>query len=264
MDQDLGKHLLSRNIAQNKRKLKELSIFESFNDDPGVQQAFRSSVKQLLECCQDSLEHFFLHAHGFYILPLLPHQALKNLSKLELETRDEDNLQVLWNVLASIDSGKMMPKLEEVRIMFDLAGFETYPEWPANKDYNGGDVRQSYHNNVRKLKLQPSFFPCNLIQVRTLFPHVTSLDYDHLMPPGHVPCREFWELWPQLEELRVSGVYNMPGKNYDAIFCGMTEEEAELLREMDDEFLRTVLLVPVRPSLLTVPSKCNYKGFLQR
>ena len=48
--------------------------------------------------------------------------------------------------------------------------------------------------------------------------------------------------------------------NYDPEFLGIHEQEAKLLGQKDEDFLRTVHIVPIRPSLLTMPSKyiCNW------
>ena len=48
-------------------------------------------------------------------------------------------------------------------------------------------------------------------------------------------------------------------KNYDADFCGIHEEEAVELREMDEEYLRTVQIVSIPPALLTMKRKCLFK-----
>ena len=91
-------------------------------------------------------------------------------------------------------------------------------------------------------------------EIKAVFPHAASLDLT-LSKLDHVPCAEIWELWPDLEELKVH-VRGCPKiKNNDAEICGVHEEEAENLRGMDDEFLRTVQIVPIRPSLLTMESK---------
>ena len=56
-------------------------------------------------------------------------------------------------------------------------------------------------------------------------------------------------------------------RNYDGDILGIPEEEAQLLRRQDDEYLRSVHIVPIRPSLLTMQCQVgiqvmNYKLYV--
>ena len=96
-----------------------------------------------------------------------------------------------------------------------------------------------------------------MLEIATVFPHLTSLELK-LNKSERLACREFWELWPNLEDLKVKGDQLTLVQNYDADFCGIHQEEVELLREMDEGSLGSVQTVPIRPSLLTMRSKCSY------
>ena len=45
------------------------------------------------------------------------------------------------------------------------------------------------------------------------------------------------------------------GENSDAEFLGINEEEVDLLRQMDDTSLELINIVPIRPSVRTMPRK---------
>ena len=70
-----------------------------------------------------------------------------------------------------------------------------------------------------------------------------------------MPCDELWELWPKLEELKVHVRACTEIQNYDTQFCGISEEEAEELRGVNEEHLRNVQIVPIQPSVMTMRSE---------
>ena len=73
--------------------------------------------------------------------------------------------------------------------------------------------------------------------------------YSQLLERDALPLSEFFELWPDLEELLITGDHNHLVRSYDSDFCGINDEEAELLRGKDEEFLEAVHIVPTKPSL---------------
>ena len=50
-------------------------------------------------------------------------------------------------------------------------------------------------------------------------------------------------------------VHSRKRKRYDADFLGIHEEEVEFLRGQDEDYLRSVHIVPIRASLLTMSSE---------
>ena len=66
---------------------------------------------------------------------------------------------------------------------------------------------------------------------------------------------QIWDLWPKLEIVKIkAGRVHLYGY-YDADFCGIHEEEANHLREQEDQFLRLVHIVPIKPCLTTMLSE---------
>ena len=236
-------------IVGKKPKLRDLTIEE---DKDGRFQKF---VAELIpQCCQESLEEFYINCSTFSTLALLSHTSLKNLSSLSLEINKNTRLAEFWNALGSIDGDRMMPKLEEIELKLALDETGRPSEWPPSNP--GRQVHYSY-SSVRKLTLDLTFVRVNLLEVKALFPNVTWLEVvcsraEHLRPSEEF---RFWELWRNLEDLDIDGI--ILGRNYDADFCGINEEEVELLREMndDEDYLQSVHIVPIRPSLLTMPSE---------
>ena len=243
---------LLRNIVNRKPELRVLIISECCYVEEGRRQELCTVLTQLLESCQESLEQFELHVYEFHVLPLLTSNALTNLSNFTLETMDETGIQELWNSFVSIDSDQMMPNLRKVVIIMNFRT-EQVIEWPTIRS----EVNVHYSwSNVQKLELLAlSLVAWNMLEIRTVFPHLTSLKLSPL-EPERLLCPEFWEVWSNLQELNISGPGGVLRQNFDAEFCGINEEEAELLRDMDDEFLKRVQIVPIRPSLLTMQSKC--------
>ena len=180
---------------------------------------------------------------------LLLNHSLKNLQYLRVSSDGEVAFGQLWQILASIQGDKMMPQLAELTLQ--LTCFGPTREWPPK--YHGEHVRYTY-TSLRKLTLFLTCLTANLVEIKAAFPHVIALEL-YLCQSEYAPCGEVWELWPNLEQLKLSVTWITVRKNYDAEFCGIHKEEVELLREMDDEFLRTVQIVPIRPSLLIYYAK---------
>ena len=59
-----------------------------------------------------------------------------------------------------------------------------------------------------------------------------------------------------ISELKITGPIACISQNYDAEFCGISWEEAEWLGEGGDDYLKKVHIVPIKPCLRTLPSKC--------
>lgn len=52
----------------------------------------------------------------------------------------------------------------------------------------------------------------------------------------------------------VTGRENHLDRNYDPEFCGIYSEEVQFLKTKDDAYLQAVHIVPIRRSVLTMPS----------
>ena len=241
---------LFESFLNKKRKLRKLKI--EGNDYMPIKPA---RITQLFQSCGESLEELNVHHPcSLTITTVLPPCRLKNLSKFSLtmhtwggsETRPEK----FWKVLTSI--GKLMPNLEEFELTVDLGRGSLRNTYPGRHHGTSG--------SVRKLKLEMSHGTVIMFDIKAIFPNVTSLEVN-MTNFEPLPCGEIWKLWPDLEELKISGKDMPRTRNFDADFCGIHELEAVELRKMDEEYLRAVQIVPVRPSLLTMKSKDLIKTF---
>ena len=79
--------------------------------------------------------------------------------------------------------------------------------------------------------------------------------YDTRDGEEEIPISQIVELWPDLEALETSGNRNTLRRNYDPDICGINAEEVEMLWDKDEEYLGAVHIAPIRPSVLTMPSK---------
>ena len=98
----------------------------------------------------------------------------------------------------------------------------------------------------KKLHLSPltNAFPC--ISHLELNLKGASFKIGSFRTFGNIP-----ELWPKLEELRLSFLSSCMKKNLDAEFGGINEE-VDFLRQQNNDYLAAVYLLPVRPCLLTM------------
>ena len=78
----------------------------------------------------------------------------------------------------------------------------------------------------------------------------------------NITLDQVWKYFPRLTELEVTGDCRYIGPALDAEFCGIFEEESKFLGEQTDEFLTLVHIVPIRPSVLTMPSMPSFTFIL--
>ena len=92
----------------------------------------------------------------------------------------------------------------------------------------------------KKLDISPlkNAFPC--ISHLELNLKGASFENGTFRPFGDIP-----ELWPKLDELRLSSLRSCMKKNLDAEFCGINEKEVGFLRQQNNDYLAVVHLVPL-------------------
>ena len=240
---DRHRKLLER-FLQHNAKLRRLTIDLYF---PPTFNILQRHIIQLFQSSSESLQELKIdYTSSSNITDLLSRFRFQNLSKFSclLHYSRKRTTAILWKFLQLIN--EIMPKLEE----FGLGLVLDRNSGPVIS-HEGLDFTPS---KAQKLKLKLSGGSWRLVEIKGAFPHVTSLEMD-LYDFGPLPCGEIWEMWPKLEELKISGSQITLTRNYDADFCGIHEEEASQLRKMDENYIRAVHLVPIRPSLLTMKRK---------
>ena len=227
-------------------------------------QKFDALLAQLLAMCGQSLKHVHLRGHyQLYKLPSFP--PLMNLSKLTTNTVYVEKLDEFWtNIVSTVDRARTtMPRLVEMEIITYISdGFPVQSqatvndgvvEWPkTNVTHTCSSV------SIRKLMLElhVKTMNVNMSVLKSTFPNVNSLEFKLYTKEDLPIFTKIFEFWSDLRELRVTGLINQDLKqSFDAEFCGILEQEAELLREKDEDYLRAAQIVPIRPSLLTMWGK---------
>ena len=258
--------------AYQRPALRKLRIFQPFpsqvnTDAPGIngQEAFNKSLEQLLDACHQTLE--VISIESVYSLSELSFPALKSLKKLKLKTKFGP-LQNFSRTATSIDYGQLMPNLEEVEIkMANLVEMDSTSReffdgdvaWPCYDGNPDGVEMLCCSNSVRKLTLELHVRKISFSVLKSLFPKVTTLEIrgnrSIRLKRDSLPLSEIFQFWPDLKKLRIFGAKNFPNRHYDADLCGIHEEEAALLRQMNPDFLQHVHIVPIKPSLLSMTSK---------
>ena len=227
---------------------------------------------QLLSACHESLR--ILTVSDIYpflgSLPLLP---LKNLTKLTItfSYSDPGLRSSNQNFLFAIDYDQIVPNLEEIEIVDDENASQFFldriREHVVRRGRPGGsksEVRCYFCGTARRLRLNLKDRGLDLRPLKLLAPNILTLEL-HITPqdgghrsPDLLSFTQIFQLWPQLEQLQVTGRVNNCFKwNYDADFCGIHEEEVMRLEEKDKGFLRKVHIVPTKPSLLTMQSESS-------
>ena len=260
-------------------KVKKLSIyvppFEGMSEenddplddivDPELRRSFDCASERMLQTSSKSIEE--LSIYGVLPLGQLCLPPLENVSKFIVKKRYAGEMEQLWASIGTTDYERIMPALKAVEITlpttFVMAhgGPLAIPDldrrdfWPPED----GNIPLSRSTTVRELTLQIQVDNINLGPLKTVFPNVSIM---HFQVPettytmcDFAPLAEIWKYFPHLEELKFTEAGGSIYRNYDADFCGITEEEAELLRQQTAEDLEDIQIVPIRPSVLHMASK---------
>ena len=235
-------------------------------------QELGSLLERLLQTNCKNLDT--IRIRGVFHLGKLSFPPLVALTRLTL-TDNFGGLEGLWAAITSIDYARQMPGLEEmeiiIRTVWHLRTSSKFSSnfrlvWPEF-DVKNDAVRKSCCSSIRKLTLELEVRSIRLFLIRDLFPNVPSLEFrmndTSILGADPMPIAEISRLWPNLQELRIGGQNNNLLRNYDADVIGITEAEAELLRDKDEEYLEKLQIVPVKPSLITMTSTDSHQFFLQ-
>ena len=195
-------------------------------------------------------------------IPTLP--ALVSLRKLRVDI--DDNVPKLLNVLRSIDYPNLMPALSKVRLnVYRNSFMEGENHWVGPDPAPFIPSRAS--TSVNFLELEADYRMLSLRDVGKIFPDVRTFVLRHpipfvtLPPLPLAPYADLWASWPKLETITVNDTEHLR-TNCDAQFLGINPEEVEILRELDDESLERLNIVPVRPSVLTMLRKLQPRYYL--
>ena len=230
---------------------------------------FKTILLQSLQRFRQSLRTISIQRR--YPLAQLPSPSLLNVRKLVLkdDLLVSEGTERFWTLIVSADLARRMPRLIELKIIISTLHLNVLPGlleessvvWPDCDHVPDGSTYYEC-GRIRKLTLDLQVKQIEFSRIRSFFPNVKSLEL--IMEFGHhtgsdpLPISQVSECWPDLEELNIHGAYNFLGRNYDADFCGVHEEEAEMLRTADDDYLKAVHIVPTRPCLLTMQSMKLY------
>ena len=148
----------------------------------------------------------------------------------------------MWNAMVfSIDYNRNMPGLEEIEIVINTVSeplgvvcSSSSLVWPEFDPPTGSFAINS-SQSVCKLTLELEVRLVRWHVIPSLFPNVRVIELrviDTILLGQHpLPFAGIFQVWPNLEELEVTGGRNYLDRNYDADFCGIHEQEAEFLRE---------------------------------
>ena len=215
---------------------------------------FLCILKKLLHSSQDSLTRL-----GFCgrprILDIFTYgtwPSLKNLKELEFRIMKESQSSVCHGILNFIQYESVFPALQKVHIDSRFSDADEL----FNIDYGLNiRVQKCPSLTLSELVLSLEFCNVNLAHFKKVFPNVTTLRLLSLRS-DNIPCLyQVCRLWPKLKHLQLSGMAPDFWPNKDSLLCGISRAEAEELSTKDEDFLRTVQIVPIRPCITTLLGK---------
>ena len=191
----------------------------------------------------------------YVIFPLtqLKFPALVNLKELSIDT-DATKEQTM-QLLGSIDYPTMLPVLHKVEVrVHDLDDSMYVNPWRKTAERPIELARPS--SSVKNLSLYFKIDQYSLKDYGRIFTNVSHLSLHQMTREREeIPYDAVWAHWSQVEFVKFTETVIELGANLDAEFLGINPEEVNLLRQMDDESLEMMNVVPARPSVLTMPRK---------
>ena len=221
-------------------------------------------VETIFSSCCKSLKTFTM-ASPIFPLDLLSFPPLINLQQISLCT--ENTTPHLLHVLRSINYPKLLPALYHVEVNPDVyvnPQNRTPNPWENNE---AAQVVQVYPSTtVKHLDTWANFNSLTLKQLSEVFPKVAYLKarivrFLRDRASSASLFSGLWEGWQCLESVSLCYIREALRWNFDAEFLGISSEEVDILRQLDDESLEKINIVPIRPSVLTLPRKVQcYEG----
>ena len=186
--------------------------------------------------------------------------TLENVKNFQLETRGSYRE---WATILRefIDYGRIFPALETVSLDH-MCGGDDEQEYEAEHEWAPDPAAVRHVSpSVTKLELSLELGQVSLPQLKEIFPSVRFLKLENLSPNNLPALDQVFSLWPHLDQLILTGDNNAEEndywQNFDAELCGISREEVETLWGKDEEFLRALQIVPIRPCITTVHSKSS-------
>ena len=198
---------------------------------------YNSAIEQIIQMSYKCVRKIVISSD--FNLGGVSHPPLRRLSSFHVEVNGERSV---WNVIVGIDYQSKMPVLKKVKLRVC-----------TNYEPQCGDVLHPAIT-VRILKLYSGYTTSTIWPLSVLFPNISVLHFRMMVNDNLV--RDVFQHWCHLVELNLWMDWEgMPKRNYDSEFCGISEEEAEMLRHQDTVYLLNVHIVPIRPCLVTMLSK---------
>ena len=184
---------------------------------------------------------------------------LIHVTSLNIDLQDVSDRLV--GILRSINYPKLLPSLCSVST--GLPGLMNYldldPAVATNAWLNMDEVEPNvYPSKTVEVLSFPAEFNQQIGEgVRQIYP---ALKYLILRGSTQIETNEIcyedlWAFSPHLAYVTVVlGVRALEG-NFDAEFLGINPQEVEILRDLDDESLEKIQIVPIKPSILTMSGK---------
>ena len=237
-------------VAKAKPALSVLTVTNTFEIWPRQNERYFHVLKQLLTSSWKTLKKLYVNSVKFSFNKL-PTPKLVALKKLTLEARAP--LQEKLEFLQSIEYPDLMPVLEKVKI-------DDYfqPQYLSTdlEDYGAPAAELRPSKTVKSLKLTMDVYPLILYRFSEIFPIVNNLNiHPRSVHTESIPYEILWACWPNLEFIYLLEGNDAVNCNFDAAFLGVHPEELDVLKELDDESLERINIVPVRPSIMTMKCK---------
>ena len=240
-------------LAEAEPKLASLCVQVPPSSERRHLESCLGIVEELMTSSSETLKELLLFVVGFstrflYCPPMV------HLKELKIFGRNGLPVFQFLAMLRCINYPKMLPSLSQVYVNVRLNDEDVQNPW--GNDNAVANVMYSA-TTVQELTVAGADFnELRFQDLSTIFPEVSILwataPWGTQRP---IPYDDLFASWPRLEVLHVTEGTEALRMNLDSQFLGIDPEEVEILREMDDNSLEKVHIVPTRPCLLTMQRK---------
>ena len=245
-----------RKFALTSPQLEKFTVYAPGPGRENVSAAW-DAIRLLFQSSATSLKWLKIDSTVLAMFRSMGIPALENLETLTIgmapgNYTDREILKEIY----CLDFTWYFPKILSVTV-FEISGpVRRSPpllDIPDLSDDDDSDDDDDYDfNRICHLRAEDSSQSAAILRLALMFPNVTTFSVSSSAMFVYI---DLWKVWPRLRTLDVTQTVYDLDVNLDALFCGISPEELNWLKEQaddfddEDEFFNNVNIVPIRPGL---------------
>ncbi|CAG7721466.1 unnamed protein product [Allacma fusca] len=240
-------------LAQSKPELRSLAVLADNYFPAGRMQIFVETLYGLIGSSAPYLKILNIDQINLIMLSESNVDPFPALHNLQLGFGDAMDEEEGYLSLSRINYDRLFPNLKKVDIDKEMVGTDVLNIYRCCEFWN--QPRSTYTCSVAELNMNHShMWGLDVFRsFATVFPNVKDLhiEFDHSM-------REFinllWTNWPEVESITLNTKDVCLLRNMDAVFSGVTSDEALMLSKQSFDFMAKYQFAAVNPCITNLTS----------